>query len=880
MTDTEAEPPARKPRKPITWNLEPRVERRPAAKVAAPIAVNLECGWKLLSQSGKAYGQGLARSSARAIRAAVSGHPERPWAVRGEVPLDDERSACGCTTIVFGGIPMKLPEKIFGDNWLEIQHVERKIAICFDSFGALCRWAQLSRGIVDDRRAGKPAWSGWTCNAADLHETWQQSAWGSITNYSRREEWDWSYRTDYGGTVRQGGHAIGSCARAASALQEHVLIRTSNCGSSSNSGTGRASERETSVTEPTWSACSEDEYEAAIGEERLWGVGAVLSERYVKLYEDLLSELGVSRCDVRFREFEMGWEVHVRWWSCLNPGMLPKRGVPHARLRETLLRLRYETDVIVRRIEERLVNLTSEVVDSLEGASVIDPESMREHMKLVSASEPSVSRLMLTEEGVATGFNDAVDVSEAHQVVSPMRPMMKRHDLGACCTSLTSVSDDMMSIGAAASGDVVFVHKSDEVWRASHRGVEAMAYHMPSEAVITSGDDGFVRFWERSKGKSIGMLALNGVDSTADRMPDGSVIIQCIVASGEHVAAACGSTVVTLSVPSTPPDMVAGAASSMINTPSSARPPLPSTVSALCFGSDTTGAILIAGTLHSGVYVWDGAQLVDPRSAASRWLDCKSSVDALAWHPELPWPITASCRDRTVRAWSEPPNTTHGNSSKPPKQHCGSAEAAAALVASAPVCVPMTFGSLTSGPRGGSQTAAVKLPTSVHGGSLSTFAPEATSTPADLPETAQLLVSHSSDRWLLMADDRAGLLTWRFPNKSSATVHDTLGLDSRCGSRLLLPDGRRALCLALRPHLPDGSHDAPPELACGCADGTIVVLSLCAQVLADHAAAWRVLKLADSQDCLDAVTQLAWSADGSWLHAAVGRQVYCVSMRA
>ena len=100
---------------------------------------------------------------------------------------------------------MQMPEKVFGNNWMEVQHAERGIAICFDTAGALRRWALLSLELVDDRRSGRPdVWSGWTCDAAQLRETWQQSSWGAETSYTRREEWDWTYRTDYAGVARAG----------------------------------------------------------------------------------------------------------------------------------------------------------------------------------------------------------------------------------------------------------------------------------------------------------------------------------------------------------------------------------------------------------------------------------------------------------------------------------------------------------------------------------------------------------------------------------------------------------------------------------------------------------------------------------------------------
>ena len=286
------------PRRGLVWNVEPQSKRRSKPRAAEPLTAELGDGWTLVGQRSVAFGQAMARSSARAVRSAVVGNPERPWAVRGEVPLDDERSACGCTTIVFGGLRMQMPEKIFGNNWLELRHADSKIAFCFDCMGALRRWALLSLDLVDDRRSAKPGvWSGWTCDTAKLREAWKQSAWGESTNYSRREEWDWCYRTDYAGVACAGPSASGSCARAAAQLQEHVLIRTSNFFTK-GSATGGA----TAAQELEWRACDDADAAAVGADAAAWADGEHLLEKTCKLYEDLLSELGVSRCCVRFRE--------------------------------------------------------------------------------------------------------------------------------------------------------------------------------------------------------------------------------------------------------------------------------------------------------------------------------------------------------------------------------------------------------------------------------------------------------------------------------------------------------------------------------------------------------------------------------------------------
>ena len=67
-------------------------------------------GWELVEARGVAAGQVAAKSFARSIRADRC----EPWAVLGEQPLEDERSACGCTNIVFDGVRMQLPEMVFG----------------------------------------------------------------------------------------------------------------------------------------------------------------------------------------------------------------------------------------------------------------------------------------------------------------------------------------------------------------------------------------------------------------------------------------------------------------------------------------------------------------------------------------------------------------------------------------------------------------------------------------------------------------------------------------------------------------------------------------------------------------------------------------------
>ena len=139
---------------PLKWDLPPPSKRRAKPKRNPVQSIALGDGWTLYESKAAALGQTDARAVARAVRAGLR---ERAWAVRGEVPLEDDRSACGCTTVVFGGIRMHVPEKLFACSWMELRHAASGVVLCFDGVSALRRWAALSLELIDDRRAGQPA---------------------------------------------------------------------------------------------------------------------------------------------------------------------------------------------------------------------------------------------------------------------------------------------------------------------------------------------------------------------------------------------------------------------------------------------------------------------------------------------------------------------------------------------------------------------------------------------------------------------------------------------------------------------------------------------------------------------------------------------------
>ena len=235
--------------------------------------------------------------------------------------------------------------------------------------------------------------------------------------------------------------------------------------------------------------------------------------------------------------------------------------------------------------EERFLALTAEIVERLDGASVIDPGAMREHMEVVGPMERTY---LLRIDGSGRG-GDAVasapkrgpsvlssspsapppspplqgSLSAAASTSSP--PMTRTHHLmDSMCTSLitcasssSSSSIDSLVAAASASSRILLINNGIVQRSVVHRGVEALAFYGGGSLLLSCGADGCVRVWPTQKagegsGNECSVIDLNGVDATADRMPDGCSVVQCVAASSsggdgdEMAAAACGASILTL----------------------------------------------------------------------------------------------------------------------------------------------------------------------------------------------------------------------------------------------------------------------------------------------------------------------------------------------
>ena len=309
---------------------------------------DLGCGWSAARAVKPALLQADQRAYGRALLQRVCGAHPRPWAVRGEVPYESENCKL-CAMVVVSGVRMHLPEKLFGRNWFELHHEPTGTSLAFDAMGALESWADLSTRALDERRAGRTAWSGKSADRLD-RAAWE-ARWDSSATLQRREEYDWTYRTQYQGEVYVHPRSLDDCDDSSDSMLQTdgrgprtvdywemfrpVCLCTGTRTPRSEadvSNRGRHSAAAVSAPRLEW------EESQSPSPHSLSLQGELVDELHSKLYEDYLHDLGIASLTLRFRRYEHGWEMRLRWWAVVNPSCTPQRGLPHARLRDTTYR--------------------------------------------------------------------------------------------------------------------------------------------------------------------------------------------------------------------------------------------------------------------------------------------------------------------------------------------------------------------------------------------------------------------------------------------------------------------------------------------------------------------------------------------------------------
>lgn len=377
---------------------------------------SLGSGWGVKRSVESALLQADQRAYGRALLRRFCGVHPRPWAVRGEVPYESENCKL-CAMVVVGGVRMHLPEKLFGRSWFELHHEPSGICLTFDAMGALQSWAGLSVRTLDERRAGRTAWSGKSADRLD-RANWQ-ARWDSTATLQRREEYDWTYRTVYQGELHvrrrqanvESGDARGNTRQTArsaetvdywESFRPVCLCTTTRTPSDKMDDSNGVIDGRCSIFSAglVWKESQPQPHSSAM-------LGDVAEEVHTKLYEDYLHDLGIASLALRFRRHERGWEARLRWWAVVNPSCSPQRGLPHARLRDTTYRFIDGTDQLIRQQLEKELYLDDASLEIWKEGASLDADAMESVMHSVLPVSPTHSMRLLPQTGSMAGVQEA-----------------------------------------------------------------------------------------------------------------------------------------------------------------------------------------------------------------------------------------------------------------------------------------------------------------------------------------------------------------------------------------------------------------------------------------------------------------------------------------
>lgn len=206
----------------------------------------------------------------------------------------------------------------------------------------------------------------------------------------------------------------------------------------------------------------------------------------------------------------------------------------------------------------------------------------------------------------------------------PQRSVDWTTDLADYVHSVSWSLDRQSLAAATASGTIALLEgatgRTKIIWPGHAGGTFRATFSPAGERLASVGQDGHVRFWEPGHEASLAAVAVgkNWVEHLA-WAPDGSAL-----------AVAAGRQVLVLN----PEGKIAHS-----------LPPLPSTVSALTWRSDSRE---LAASAYGLVQRWD-ALSGEPREAL-RW---KTSLISLSWSPDRRW-LVAGTQEQSIQIWELP----------------------------------------------------------------------------------------------------------------------------------------------------------------------------------------------------------------------------------
>lgn len=509
-----------------------------------------------------------------------------------------------------------MPEKIFAHSFVEVSC--GPTSFCVDAAGALHQWALSAIGSLEKRYAGDAnAWSSWCEGYRD--RLWPET----IAKLQLREEWDWTFRCDCKFEMRRAG--------SGGWWQQH--------GSLVSHGIANA-ER---VLEQHGEWVSDDFAPICLFAE----VG-LFKEQRVKIYEDFLSDLGISSLICRCRHDPKGFELRLSWFASVNPEHEPKRGIPHCQMRYTILCYNAPSEILWKTASEPAPFLFLEG-DFLEltAAKRLDIDAMNAGVHLAAqrghSRMPSVLRHRFVQDVTSHQLSLPNEISPRHTPATILVFQSIRNIVDIVCDP----DDDNRIAIVSADGAIVVVENLSVVWRSecknedTFRLVEAIIWCGP--CLLSSGGGGELRFFRpglQNSKETCASLSIYGPASVgADSYLEGKSCVQNVAACLRLVVCSAGKAVSLVHI------KVRGRKSLRLGRLFTLLP-LSSTVVALSLIPE----LLVVATLGRGCVLWKEPELLEAAAPPDALLSCGGPCVTTY---VLDQTVVAPCRDSTVRVWKQ-----------------------------------------------------------------------------------------------------------------------------------------------------------------------------------------------------------------------------------
>ena len=148
--------------------------------------------------------------------------PRRPWCVAGLSPPPD----CPCGALDLCGVAAHVPEAVHGRSFVEVVHGPTGARVAIDALHALRGWAALSAlRDADGAFARCERLPFWAKEEAAAVARARRGVDDDDARAQPAPAWDWTFETDYGGTLGRAGDGAPDGSRVAEAVERALRER-------------------------------------------------------------------------------------------------------------------------------------------------------------------------------------------------------------------------------------------------------------------------------------------------------------------------------------------------------------------------------------------------------------------------------------------------------------------------------------------------------------------------------------------------------------------------------------------------------------------------------------------------------------------------------